>query len=204
MGLTRLKGLVYDANCYIISLDKEVVIIDPCADASEIMEVAENKPISYIILTHAHADHFNSLEELLKISDAKVIMHPSAKEKLNNKFYNVSDDYDKPIEIEIDDDRIILVDDGFMLEVEGKAFTFLHTPGHSSCSMCIKVDNYLFSGDTLFYNGIGRYDLYSSSFVELRKSLRKLSSLDPSLMLLPGHGPRSMLGLEVTRYIPKN
>ena len=65
----------------------------------------------------------------------------------------------------------------------------IHTPGHTSGSMCIFAPRrrILFSGDTLFANGVISNIYNSGSLAEYFNSLRMLSTLKVDL-LLPGHG----------------
>jgi len=63
----------------------------------------------------------------------------------------------------------------------------IFTPGHSIDSICILIENNLFSGDTLFVRGVGRTDLEGGSEVELNESLKKIASLPPETILYPGH-----------------
>ena len=72
----------------------------------------------------------------------------------------------------------------------------LFTPGHSCGSTCFIIDNALFSGDTLFQYSIGRTDLPTGSFMEMKESLVRLSSLDDQLIVYPGHGPSTTIGME--------
>ena len=97
----------------------------------------------------------------------------------------------------VDDEDEIDFKDGYVLKV-------IQTSGHTRGSVCYLVnkENALFSGDTLFKDGIGRTDLPTGSIKEknfkdvidtdkikeMRKSLEKLSKLDPNLVVYPGHG----------------
>ena len=60
------------------------------------------------------------------------------------------------------------------------------TPGHSSDSVCLLIENALFSGDTIFSSGIGRTDLYDSDKNEMKKSLMKIKDIDFNICY-PGH-----------------
>ncbi|HEC31316.1 MAG TPA: MBL fold metallo-hydrolase, partial [Deltaproteobacteria bacterium] len=65
---------------------------------------------------------------------------------------------------------------------------FIHTPGHTPGSCCLKVDNNLFTGDTLFVGAVGRTDLPGASFEQLLKSIEtKIITLPPETLILPGH-----------------
>ncbi len=65
----------------------------------------------------------------------------------------------------------------------------IHTPGHTSGSICLLGDNFIFTGDTLFENGYGRTDLPGGSDEQMRSSLKRLSELlKPGMTIYPGHG----------------
>jgi glyoxylase-like metal-dependent hydrolase (beta-lactamase superfamily II) len=54
----------------------------------------------------------------------------------------------------------------------------------------------VFSGDTLFNFGIGRFDLPGCSYADLMDSLRKLLTLPDETTVLPGHGPQTTIATE--------
>ena len=88
-------------------------------------------------------------------------------------------------------------------EIKFGQFTLeaLHTPGHSSGSMCFKIDDgkeqHLFSGDTLFNRSVGRTDLPTGDSDTLLKSIKqRLYTLDSDTKVIPGHGPSTLIGEE--------
>ena len=76
------------------------------------------------------------------------------------------------------------------------------TPGHTSDSKCFyfKCEKVLFSGDFLFYHTIGRTDLPSGSDIDMIKSLEKISKYPDDLIVYPGHGPKTKLGVEKNNF----
>jgi hydroxyacylglutathione hydrolase len=76
----------------------------------------------------------------------------------------------------------------------------IETPGHTPGSVCFyfKEDEILFTGDTLFSDGVGRTDLSYSSPKDLQNSLKKLSQLPKKTKIYPGHGESSTLSLSLT------
>jgi len=73
----------------------------------------------------------------------------------------------------------------------------IHTPGHSPGSVSLLGDGILFSGDTLFWGGVGRTDLPGGSWNELVRSIKeKILTLPESTLVLPGHGPKTTVGQE--------
>jgi hydroxyacylglutathione hydrolase len=91
----------------------------------------------------------------------------------------------------------ILLTDGDILEAGGLKFEIIHTPGHSPGGICIKVENSIFTGDTLFRNSIGRSDLGNGDQEELISSIKKKIMIFPDeIELYPGHGTASTIGYE--------
>jgi len=79
--------------------------------------------------------------------------------------------------------------DGSVLSLgDAMRLTFIHTPGHSPESMCVKVNDFaLVTGDTLFIGECGRTDLPGGDANALFDSFEKIRELDPSLIVYPGH-----------------
>ena len=73
---------------------------------------------------------------------------------------------------------------------------FIHTPGHTPGSMCIKIDKHMFTGDTLFAGSMGRTDFYGGDSRKMDKSLKRLKNQDDDIKIYPGHGPNSNLKTE--------
>ena len=70
------------------------------------------------------------------------------------------------------------------------------TPGHSKGSVCYLCGEHLFAGDTLFYEEIGRVDLFGGSMDEMNASLRRLKALEGDYTVHCGHGPDTTLSHE--------
>ena len=93
-------------------------------------------------------------------------------------------------------DRDTRLNEGDVLQLAGLTIRVLHTPGHTEGSVCLMVEDTLFSGDTLFMDSIGRTDFPGGSFPQIQKSLHRLMELPGNLQVLPGHGPASTIGHE--------
>jgi glyoxylase-like metal-dependent hydrolase (beta-lactamase superfamily II) len=79
------------------------------------------------------------------------------------------------------------------------SFTVLETPGHSPGGICLVGHGVVFTGDTLFRQGIGRYDFPGCSGRDLMSSIRrKLMVLPDATAVYPGHGPATSIGYERT------
>lgn len=165
---------------------KTCAIIDPGWEIEEIMKKAQDAGISitHILLTHAHFDHANGVKQLAKKTGAKVFVHKfeSADVNVENK------------EIFIDGDKI---------KIGGLEVSCIHTPGHTKGSTCFLIDKIIFTGDTLFVDGIGRTDLEDSDPEEMFKSLERLSRLSDGIVVYSGHNyggePVSTIGEQKRR-----
>jgi len=184
------------SNCYIIGDSGEGVIIDPGADSSEILKAVEEMglKIKYIILTHAHLDHICSMDEVREKTGAKVMVHRDDAEALTNSKFNGSMLFGlnktfKPADI--------LLNDGDIVNIGQLKLEIIHTPGHTPGGICIKTENYVFTGDTLFRMSVGRTDLGNGDYDDLMNSLnQKLMKLDGETVVYPGHGTSSTIEYE--------
>ena len=196
MILKRLPTGMFGSNCYIIGDQGEGVIIDPGVESSDIMEVVEklNLKIEYIIITHGHIDHICYMDEMRKLTGAKVAIHEEDANALADPLYNGSKMFAEESTFQQADVRL---KDGDVLEAGGLRFEIVHTPGHSNGGICIKVENNIFTGDTLFKMSVGRTDLGNGEHKTLIKSIKtKLLSLEDELVVYPGHGPSTTIGSE--------
>jgi glyoxylase-like metal-dependent hydrolase (beta-lactamase superfamily II) len=87
-------------------------------------------------------------------------------------------------------------DEADVLELAGLSVQVLHTPGHTPGSVCLKIENHLFSGDTLFAGSCGRTDLPGGSWKTIQESLRRLAQMEGSYWVHPGHGQSTTLAQE--------
>ena len=80
--------------------------------------------------------------------------------------------------------------------VAGMNVTVLHTPGHTPGSVCLIVEDAMFSGDTLFAGSCGRTDLPGGDWATIQSSLRRLAELPGDYRVFSGHGESTSLTLE--------
>jgi glyoxylase-like metal-dependent hydrolase (beta-lactamase superfamily II) len=168
-------------------------VIDPSADACEIIKTAREKGavIDYIILTHGHFDHITSLDDLRQITLAPAYIHKDDDEMLGDGMKNAHALFygqDKRWQ-----SANKLLEDGDEIKLGKETVKVISTPGHSKGSICLLCGDKLITGDTLFADGYGRYDLYGGDVNELTASLSSLRSLDGKLTIYPGHGNSAQL-----------
>jgi hydroxyacylglutathione hydrolase len=188
-------------NCYCLSQDDKTIIVDPGGNPEKILEIIPTRTLEAIILTHAHPDHLGAISFLKnEYPECKIYLHkddlPIYKQAgLASRFY-LRTGLDK------------LPEPDFFLS-EGKftinhlSLTIYHTPGHSPGSICAQIKDLLFTGDTLFKNGIGRTDFPFSDKNKMKESLTKLAKLPGNLIIYPGHGEKSTL-LQALERLPKH
>ncbi len=192
-----------NANTYLISFADSCLIVDPANDLKILKRYIGDKKILGILLTHGHYDHFKSLFELLKNEDVIVYMHKNAVNKLSSPSLSVSSLFNKNDLEKIDDKKIKIVNDGDVLTFNGLKVKCLYLPGHTSCSAGYLIFDNLFSGDTLFLDSVGRWDLPTGDYLALKKSLEKIKKLDKRIVVYPGHDQAFVLedALKVNQYL---
>lgn len=181
------KNNSHDSNTYLLTHGNSSVLIDASADVQTLKDaLAENNSqLHAIFLTHSHFDHILYLDELINAFDCKVYIHKNGKDKLYSKDTNLSY-MAEPFAIK-NKTNIITCEDNDEIIAGAHVIKVIHTPGHSNCSTCFQTDGVLFTGDILFINCIGRFDLFTSSIDDMKQSLAKLLALPPYEKYYAGH-----------------
>lgn len=197
LRIKKFDNELMNSNCYAVWDDssEHCLLIDPASRLAhnEIEFIEQNNLIlDYIFLTHEHTDHTWGVNELIhKFKNTEVICSDACRESLpkagNHYFMFYYDDPNYSYCVEKVDHTTESFHD--RLKWNGHTISFIHSPGHSIGSICIKIDDkILFSGDTLmqfkpFINKRdGSFKTYEQTVAQL------LSILDDSVMIYPGHG----------------
>lgn len=187
----------YGTNTYIISCEKSGLgaIIDPTGSVDEIERYinSNNINIKYILLTHCHFDHIQLLKDIKNLTQGIICIHKEDGDSLKDENINLSIMFGQPISIEADKELV----DGEELPLGKYKIKVFHTPGHTGGSCIFLVEDYLFSGDTLFKGSIGRTDLPTGSYETIIKSLDIFKEIDLGIKVFPGHGDETNIHEEL-------
>jgi glyoxylase-like metal-dependent hydrolase (beta-lactamase superfamily II) len=196
-----LKTLVVGplaSNCYIVgsAKTKAGMLVDPGDDADTILNAITDSGlnIKLIAITHGHLDHTGALKEIYENIWAEIAMHGDEAESLQGEYQSLGISFGLAYPAPPMPDRFL--EDGDIVEIGDLKFAVLHTPGHTRGGVCFYGEGVVFTGDTLFSNGIGRYDLPGSSYDQLMASLSRLMKLPDETVVYPGHGPPTTIGVE--------
>ena len=200
---------------YIISSkqDKTATVIDPSREIYEsFLQTSQDNElqITQLIDTHQHADHVSGIVKLTKTKTPETNMGKT------NIFFSSLEEYDSS---ETELKNIMYVKDGDKLNVGDKVtLRAIHTPGHTNGSMSFIIEytpndnnnlnnkdpvhSYLFTGDTLFVDGVGRPDLRDEAkkFAELLYDTyhKKILQLPDNTVVLPAHFNGTSIALKHT------
>jgi hydroxyacylglutathione hydrolase len=195
-----LKTLVlgpFGSNCYIVGSEstKEGMIIDPGAEPEVILRNVKELglDIKLIVLTHGHIDHVGALARVREATGAEVAIHAGDAHTIQDPTlgarFGFSYQPSPPA------DR--LLGDGDSIELGDLHFSVLHTPGHTPGGISLLGEGVVFTGDTLFNYGIGRYDLPGSDGAQLMDSIQtRLMVLPDDTIVYPGHSYETTIGNE--------
>ena len=178
-------------NCYILEDDQTnlAAVIDPGDEPELIQEALEKEGVEvrYLLLTHGHYDHTTAVPALHRVyPQADIYIHQADANGAGSTLF--------PLAGEVDD--LKPYDEGDVIRLGDHEIQVLHTPGHSPGSVTLKVEDVLFTGDTLFAGSCGRTDLRGGSYEQIMQSLKRLGELKGDFHVCPGHEATSTLERE--------
>lgn len=196
MFLKRIATGMLGSNCYIIANNGTCAVIDPGVCIDEITEILNdnNLEVKYIILTHAHLDHIVTVDKLRQATNGQVALHRLEAPALSDSWANGAALFGAN---ETFGPADLLLEDGDVLDCGGMKLEIILTPGHTDGGICIKVEDCIFTGDTLFYMSVGRTDLGRGCSEDLKHSIVEiLFKLGNNIKVYPGHGTATTIGFE--------
>ncbi len=193
MKIQNLSPGGYAANTYLVTKGKTALLVDCAAPTDAVLAaLAENcATLSAILLTHGHFDHMLTLAEVKAKTNAKILlsaadgdMPADGRKNAHAVFFGVDKAYPA---------ADAFFEDGDTLFFDELTVTARATPGHTKGSALFLIENAIFTGDTVFAAGYGRYDLYGGDPEALFTSLTRLAELPKENMIYPGHGAPARL-----------
>jgi hydroxyacylglutathione hydrolase len=188
----------FGENSYLVVDDQagRAVFVDPGDEADELIAMGEasGAEIDAIWLTHAHIDHIGAVAGVRRRWPVPVFMHPrdsAVFERAGEVAHMYGLAFEKPDPPDID------LAEGQQVGVGSLRFEVLHMPGHAPGLVVFVGEGVMIGGDLLFAGSIGRTDLPLGDPKAMERSLERLATLDPNLVVWPGHGPDTTIGHEL-------
>lgn len=208
--IERLRTGSIGENVYAVQEGDTGFLVDPGDDAPAILDFIAEKGfrISLVVLTHGHLDHTAAIPGLLEAwqgpkpgiaihAEDAAYLGARGEETNRSIFASLGAlSFFKSLWRGMPEPDMLLAEGD---PLPGTGFVVLHTPGHSRGSVCLyhRDAGILFSGDTLFRDGIGRSDNPDSDPAALEASLARLALLPAGVEVHPGHGARTTIGREL-------
>jgi glyoxylase-like metal-dependent hydrolase (beta-lactamase superfamily II) len=156
----------------------EALIVDAANEHELLLEVSRATGVRRVLTTHGHWDHIQAVEAL---RDAGIDVGISAEDAAMLPSYD------------------FVIPDDDVVELGSLRLRTIHNPGHTPGSMSFLLEGHpvVFSGDTLFPGGAGNTSFPGGDFEQIIASIdRKLFTLPPETLVLPGHGLDTTIGTE--------
>ena len=186
----------FGVNSYLVWDDNmNGVLIDAPYGGDQILRQIAEKGIKLkkILLTHGHCDHIASAAYIAYKTGASVVIHSADRGKLTNNRTNLTEYFNLPPVDPVENAEE--VNDGDIVTVGELEFEVLHTPGHTSGSVCYILGDNMYCGDTLFKNSMGRTDMIDGNENAMYDTLAMLYDFDTKTdyKLFSGHGANSTM-----------
>ena len=188
---------VLATNCYILSEGSECVVVDPGGEVGKIISALDDSSLEphTVISTHAHADHTGAVAPMIDRFDCNFAIGKGDEVSVNEQMSwlksMLGDFVDPPTPTTI-------LNDGDKISVGAAEVIVIATPGHTPGSISLSVGGHVLTGDTLFRETIGRFDLSGGNEAQEIESIKeKLLTLPAETIVLPGHGQSSTVAHEL-------
>ena len=194
MYVKSILNMPFNSVCYLVSDKSHCIAIDPAMeDMFAINNYLDNKNLTldYILLTHEHYDHIAAIDQLrLEYKDVQLICHECCNEGMQLPERNLS----KYMDVTNCSSFVPMPANKMWYGDSGEDYLktqiyWFHTPGHTKGSVCILIEDWLFTGDTII-PGVKTYTKFpGGSKKDLLCSFNRLNTfLDNRVVtVLPGH-----------------
>ncbi len=189
LKITKVAVGPYDNNAYLLQCTAtgELLLVDAANEAGRLLKLIDGAPLTRIVTTHRHQDHWQALSQVQQATGAAVAAHPADAGAL-------------PVEVAEP------VAGGGTVAVGDATFVVIHLRGHTPGGIALCYDAggelaqtpHLFTGDSLFPGGPGNTWGNASLFTQLMDDLeeRVFGPLPDGTWVYPGHGQDTTLGTE--------
>ena len=191
LNMTVMPLGAYQTNCYILWEDDSdsCIVVDPGYQPEVVLAQTEKmgRKIAAILLTHGHFDHVGAVKDIVAETGCQVYLHPaelSMPPQMTAGALYYTHTYGE----------------GDSLLLAGLRLHVMHTPGHTPGSVCLRCQDHILSGDTLFQGSCGRTDI-GGSWPVIQASLKRLQTIEADFTVYPGHGESTTLARE-KKYNP--
>ena len=184
-------------NCYIVHSKDEAIVIDPGDEGECILNFLNDLRVNpkLIVATHTHFDHVLGVDTVRMKTHAPFAIHKEDLPMLEVMQQRVQQFMGFKVPPPPKVDKFLAQDN--TIKVGQETMRVLHTPGHSPGSISLAGNGYVFTGDALFNQSIGRTDLPGGDLDTLVHSIKdRLFKLDDETIVHPGHGPETTIGDE--------
>lgn len=175
-------------NTYILKEDEHCIIIDPAGSYKRILSTVENLTVDAICLTHGHFDHIQAVDKLVKELKCDVYISEQDECMLRDGHKNMSAYMGQSLEI-----KSIVKYYDTNTKIGNFEFKVMEASGHTKGSVLLMIENFMFCGDVLFKEGIGRCDLFGGSNSQMKATLNEIMKINQDYVLYCGHGEDSTL-----------
>lgn len=178
----------FDTNVYLFEKNNKCFMVDCGGSVQDTKRRLASFGIwpDFLLLTHGHIDHISSLS-LFENSDTQIIIHSADQHYLCDPSFNLSTAI---LGQAVTFDLLCANEE---IDLSQYGIEIIHTPGHSPGSVCYRVEDVLFSGDTLFCQGIGNTSFPGGDALTEMNSVRQLLEINDNLTVYPGHGPSTTI-----------
>lgn len=184
--IKRFVSSPNETNTYLLIRGDEAAVIDVANAYSDVKDTLNElgTSLKYILVTHGHTSHVSSIRATKKNLGGVICLHQSDTELLKEADSHLEPD--------------ILVKDNDSLKLGNTVIKVLHTPGHTTGSLCFHLREVkaLFTGDTLLKGEFGKIRGPHSMGLMLRSLKRLNSVIPPKTTVYPGHGPLTIMSRE--------
>ncbi len=192
MDIRVINSGPVETNSYIISAggESEVVVIDPASRV--VFDFIMDRGLRPVLIINTHG-HFDHIAGNCFFEGVDIAIHKRDMDMLTCPDKNLSVMFGQKI---VSPEAAHILSDREIIKVGDIEIEVLHTPGHTGGSVCLKIADVLFTGDTLFAGSIGRTDLPGGDYEKIMDSIKRLLEFPDDTIIYPGHGLSSTIGKE--------